>query len=339
MRPVYSLIFAVLLSGPTLQAQTTNMPQIHILDSGKSTNLRGLSSINGIEIWVSGSNGWIAQSTDGGKSWNWQQPGSYHNRDFRDIAALSSGSAAAIAIDTPALILKTNNFGKNWKQVYYNNTPGMFLDAMDFTGSQKGIVVGDPIDGQIFLARTTDGAESWQPFSADFKDSVVKGEAFFAASGSNIHLQSNGHFILASGGAMSRLWKSSKNQSPKLLPFQQGIASAGPNGMDIKGKTIAIVGGDYTKPNQGDSCFAISFDGGETWAPQHHLPGYGSAVSIIGSHTLVACGLTGVWLSKDAGKTWITLDNTPFNTLLYIAAQNRLLLAGPAGKIGVMAGF
>ncbi|WP_091398051.1 WD40/YVTN/BNR-like repeat-containing protein [Arachidicoccus rhizosphaerae] len=339
MRPFFLLTLLSLLSLEITAAQSAEVAHIHILDSGRSTNLRGLSSRDGSEIWVSGSNGWVGHTKDGGSSWNWLQPQGYQQRDFRDVQALGNGSAVIMGIDTPAVLLKTTSGGTAWKQVYFNNTPGMFLDAMDFSDNQNGIVVGDPVGGQIFLARTQDGAESWQAFTPVFKDSVLSGEAFFAASGSNIHLEDGGYFLLPSGGAVSRFWNSSRQRAPVLLPLQQGILSAGPNGMDVQGNIIAIAGGDYTKPGQGDSCFALSFNGGRTWEPQHALPGYGSAVAIINKHTLIACGLTGVWISYTSGKSWQTLDNTPFNALLYIKKQNRLLLAGPHGKIGVLENF
>ena len=336
MRPFFLLSLLSLLGVQILPAQVSRLPHIRILDSGRSTNLRGLSAQSGSEIWVSGSSGWVGHSEDGGSTWKWLQPTGYQHRDFRDIQALNSGSAVIMAIDTPAVILRTADNGQSWKQVYFNNTPGMFLDAMDFSDDQNGIVVGDPVRGQIFLARTTDGARSWQAFTAPFKDTILSGEAFFAASGSNIHLDAKGHFSLTSGGSASRFWKSYGKNAPVRLPFQQGILSAGPNGMDVRGNIIAIAGGDYTNPALGDSCFAISFDGAASWEPQHRLPGYGSAIAIINRHTLVACGLTGVWISRDSGKSWRTIDNTPFNALLYMVKQKRLLLAGPAGKIGVL---
>lgn len=312
-------------------------PVLHILETGKATNLRGFSSQDGKSIWVSGSSGQTGLSKDSGKTWAWHIPKGYENRDFRDIAALGEDAAVTIAVDTPAVILKTTDGGLHWRQVYKNNRPGMFLDAMDFADHYNGVVVGDPVDGQVFLAKTTNAGDSWQTFTPDLKDSIARGEAFFAASGSNIHLQNDGAILLSSGGARSRLWKS--HQRATLLPFQQGNLTAGPNGMDVKGNIIAIAGGNYTQPDSGDSSYAISYDGGQHWQPYNKLPGYGSAVAIISDSVLVACGLKGVWLTKNGGKDWATIDARPFNALLYIPRSKKLFLAGPNGTIALLEGL
>ena len=270
------LIFLLLISFSCAIAQ---YPKLKILETGRHTNLRGLSSLDGRTVWVSGSGGLVGLSKNGGISWTWQQPKGYENRDFRDIADLGTGRAVIIGIDTPAVILKTEDGAHSWQTVYTNNQPGMFLDALDFKDPQYGIVVGDPLDGHIFLARTTNGGGSWQPSAPDLKDTIVTGEAFFAASGTNIHLKTGGDFVLPSGGTRSRLWRN--HQTAVVLPFQQGNPTAGPNGMDVKRNIIAIVGGDYTKPASGDSSFAISYDSGDHWQPFNKLPGYGSAVAII----------------------------------------------------------
>lgn len=306
-------------------------PRLRILETGQPTNLRGLSSLDAKTIWVSGSGGMIGLSKDGGKSWSWQRPAGFNKRDFRDIEALGGGKAVALLIDTPAIILQTKDRGTHWKQVYTNDRPEMFLDALDFAGTQKGIIVGDPVAGHAFMARTHNGGDSWQPFAPDFKEAIRTGEAFFAASGSNIQLQQNGDFILVSGGTLSRLWLS--HQEPVVLPFQQGNPTAGPNGMDVQKNVIAIVGGDYTRPELGDSCFAISYDSGKHFQPENRLPGYGSDIAIISDHVLIACGLKGVWLTKDGGKNWVTISSKSFNTLQFLPKAQKLLLAGPKGTI------
>lgn len=328
----FSLLISLLLM--TLGCIFAQYPELKILETGQDTNLRGLSSLDGQTIWVSGSGGLIGLSQDGGLSWKWQRPKGYENRDFRDIAALGDSKAIIIGIDTPAVILKTVDDAHNWQTVYTNNQPGMFLDAVDFADPDNGIVVGDPLHGHIFLARTTNGGDSWHTFIADLKDSIVSGEAFFAASGTNIHLKGNGDFVLPSGGARSRLWKN--RHAAMQLPFQQGNPTAGPNGMDVKDNIIAIVGGDYTKPALGDSSLAISYDSGNSWQAFNKLPGYGSGVAVISDSVLIVCGLKGVWLTRTGGKKWITISQRPFNACRYIADTKKLYLAGPGGTIAVI---
>ena len=329
-----TLLICIITSTQLLQAQS---PKLRILDSAKGVNLRGLSASSESEIWASGSNGAIAHSTDGGTTWKWQTVKGQEQRDFRDIQALGPHSAVTIGVDTPAIILRTANDGKSWQKVYENNQAGMFLDALDFKDSLHGVVLGDPIDGQIFTAYTTDGGFNWQQRKAPFKQSPDEGEAFFAASGTNILLTNDGQVQIISGGTRSRFWKEGQDIAP--LPLQAGKTYTGPNGMAQKNQTIAVVGGDFSQPFIGDSAFAISQDGGRSWEAQNTLPGYGSGVAIITDSTLVACGLTGVWISYNQGRSWITIDKRPFNTLLYIPQTGKLFLAGPQGRIAVIEGL
>ncbi len=45
--------------------------QIQVLESGKRVSFRGLSVVNDQVFWVSGSNGSVVRSTDGGKNLQW----------------------------------------------------------------------------------------------------------------------------------------------------------------------------------------------------------------------------------------------------------------------------
>ena len=49
------------------------------------TSLRGLSVVDDNNIWVSGSRGTFARSTDGGKTFTYTQLKGYEKSDFRDI--------------------------------------------------------------------------------------------------------------------------------------------------------------------------------------------------------------------------------------------------------------
>ena len=329
---IISLLFLSAFKG---QAQ---QPILKVITSGTQTNLRGLSSRDGHTIWVSGSAGQVGLSMDSGQTFKWVSPRGYENRDFRDIADLGDGSAVVIGVDTPALILKTTDYGRHWQQVFYDPQPGMFLDAVDFSDPEHGLVVGDPISEYPFIATTDNGASHWQVQKHPaLKSTVVKAEAFFAASGSNVITDSSGEYMLISGGLQSRFWQNGK--AAENLPFCQGTPTAGPNGMDKRGNTIAIVGGDFTKPERGDSSFAISFDKGQTWQPYNRLPGYGSGISIISDSTLISCGLKGVWMSENGGKGWETIASQPFNACLYLSSYGRVFLAGPRGSIAVINGL
>ena len=162
--------------------------QVKILTSGTKASFRGLSVPNDSTIWVSGSNGTVGKSSNGGDTWQWQIVPGFEKTEFRDIEAWDSNTAIIMAIAEPAYILRTTNGGKNWDVVYKNETRGMFLDAMDFFDGKHGMVIGDPINGKTFLATTKNGGKNWQEIPENKRPVADSGEACFASSGTNILL-------------------------------------------------------------------------------------------------------------------------------------------------------
>ncbi|MGB3008108.1 MAG: oxidoreductase, partial [Chitinophagaceae bacterium] len=222
-------------------------PVVEILTSGTNTSLRGLSVVNDNVIWVSGSNGKVGRSNNGGKNWNWFTVKGFEKTEFRDIEAFDANTAIVMGIAEPAYILKTTDGGETWKIVYENKSNGMFLDAMDFVGEKYGIVIGDPIDKKIFLAETFDGGENWKESSLQLP--ADSGEAFFAASGTNIRLFPNRSFFLVSGGTTSRMIT---REASIKLPVIQGKETTGANSIAVYSSTgkknsrqMIITGGDF----------------------------------------------------------------------------------------------
>src|ERR1700760_2271401 len=91
--------------------------QLEVLSSGNKTSLRGLSAVSDKVAWVSGSHGSVALTIDSGKTWKWLPVAGYEKRDFRDIEAFDAKTAIMMAVDTPAIILKTTDAGLHWKKV------------------------------------------------------------------------------------------------------------------------------------------------------------------------------------------------------------------------------
>ena len=276
-------------------------------------SLRGLSVINDSVVWVSGSKGTVGQSVDGGKTWKWMIVKGYEKCDFRDIEAFSKDIAIIMAIAEPAYILRTTNGGRNWKKVYENKTKGMFLDAMDFADKNDGVVIGDPVNGNFFIATTNDGGRSWQDDSQKknypLPDSA---EACFASSGTNVRMLSTGQFVFVTGGVSSNIVIGKQKIN---LPFSKGKMSNGANSIAIKDSlTFIVVGGDFTEADSIKGNCVITFDGGRSWSiPLSPPHGYRSCVEYISGNTWICCGLNGVDISDDNGKTWRLLSTGSYH--------------------------
>ena len=312
--------------------------QIKILHTGTKTSIRGLSAPNDRVIWVSGSDGMVGKSLDSGNTWKWIQVTGFEKTDFRDIEAFDESIAIIMGIDTPAYILRTIDGGANWKTVYENKTKGMFLDAMEFWNEQSGIVIGDPINGKFFIARTFNGGNTWQNIPEKNYPVADSGEACFAASGTNIRKFGNDGACFVTGGLHSRLFI--KDQKIEL-PIIQGKQTTGANSIAIKNKKIFIVvGGDFNTPDSTYKNCVITNDGGNTWNfPLTPPNGYRSCVEYINKSQWISCGLNGVDVSNDDGHTWKWISAENFNVCRKAKMGKNVFLAGGKGIIGKIKPF
>lgn len=311
--------------------------RIEILHSGNRVSIRGLSVVNDKLIWVCGNNGNVAKSLDGGKSWEWMKVEGYAARDFRDVEAFDARTAVIMAVGEPALIFKTTDGGTTWKIVYRNDTPGMFLDAMEFWNDQSGIVVGDPINRRFFVARTFDEGFNWRPLAFDKQPVADSGEACFAASGTNVRALDRDEACFVTGGLRSRFfWKGKAID----LPIASGKATQGANSIAVwykkrKKPKIVVVGGDFNADTSKYMNSAVSLNGGESWfRPSNPPNGYRSCVEFIDADKLIACGITGVDMSFDEGVNWNAISSVGFHVCRKAKKGKSVFLAGADGRIG-----
>ncbi|MDQ6757868.1 MAG: oxidoreductase [Bacteroidota bacterium] len=316
-----------------LSANTAFSQKIKVLTSAEKTSIRGLCVVTDKIIWVSGSNGLIGRSIDGGETWKWMPVKGFEKTDFRDIEAFDATTAVIMGIAAPAYILKTVDAGETWKMVYENKTKGMFLDAMEFWNEQSGIVIGDPIDNKFFIARTFDGGNTWRDIPKQYYPAADSGEACFASSGTNIRALAKDEACFVSGGLRSRLFIRDKKID---LPILQGTQTTGANSLAVKNKkTLIVTGGDFTKPDFTEKNCFITNNGGKTWtAPAIAPHGYRSCIEYIGKTNWICCGLNGVDYSTDDGKTWHLISDESFHVCRKAKNGKSVFLAGINGKIG-----
>ncbi len=323
---IFSVLF-ILTTAFDGHAQTA---QINTLVSGNKVSIRGLSVVNNQLIWASGNNGNVARSVDGGKNFDWIKVIGYEKRDFRDIEAFDENTAIIMGVDAPAIILKTIDGGKSWKKVLDDSTKGMFLDAMDFSDINNGVVIGDPIDQRVYLSKTSDQGNTWKRLESN--DYANKdGEAFFASSGTNIKLVGT-HIAFVSGGKSSRLFYSKKWYD---IPLLQGKESTGGNSIAVNHGDAVVVGGDFSKDTiTAGNCVLINLGKDLIFTqPQTAPHGYRSCVIYLSKNVLVACGTSGVDLSKDGGKNWELISKESFHVVQKAKKGESVYLAGSNGRI------
>ena len=314
---------------PCLMGQT-----IQLLASGAKTSIRGLSVVDDRIIWVSGSNGTIGRSVDSGNTFKWMTVKGFEKTDFRDIEAFDETSAVIMGVAEPAYILRTSDGGETWKVVFENKTKGMFLDAMEFWNGHSGIVVGDPIDGKFFIARTFDGGMSWRNIPPQNYPVADSGEACFASSGTNIRKLNKQEAVFISGGLKSNLFIRDKKTSLPLII--KGKETTGANSIAVKNtKTFIVVGGDFNAKDSTTKNCIITFDGGKTWiTPEVPPHGYRSCVEFLEKKNWISCGLNGVDYSKDNGKNWTWISKESFHVCRKSKKGNAVFFAGGGGRIG-----
>lgn len=308
---------------------------LQLLTPGPKISIRGLSVVNDRIVWVSGNKGTVGRSVDSGNTWKWITVKGFEKNDFRDIEAFDETSAVIMAVAEPAYILRTADGGDTWKVVYENKTKGMFLDAMEFWNDNSGIVIGDPINGRFFIARTFNGGITWRDIPAKNYPVADSGEACFASSGTNIRKLNNQEAIFISGGLKSNMFIRDKKIT---LPVIQGKETTGANSIAVKNRnTMIVVGGDFNAPDSITGNCALTWDGGKTFrAPVVGPHGYRSCIEYTGKKTWISCGLNGVDYSTDEGLNWAWISREGFHVCRKAKKGKAIFFAGGGGRIAKM---
>jgi photosystem II stability/assembly factor-like uncharacterized protein len=329
------LIWCLLMAPFFCAAQSYS---IKPLNESAKTSLRGLSVVSNQVTWVSGSNGSIGKTTDGGTTWKWMKPKGYEKFDFRDIEAFDDQNAVIVGIASPAYILKTIDGGETWTENYKNVDSAIFLDGVSFWDKNRGIIFGDPINDKMQLLKTIDAGKSWQDISTNLKTNLAKGEASFAASGTTVKTLPGGKTWVATGGTVSNIYFSPDyGQSWQVFkcPILQGEGSTGPFSIDfLNDKTGIVVGGNYVKDKENTNNVLLTTDGGKTWQkPNTPVLGFRSAVTYINAKTLIATGTSGTDISTDGGQNWKHISDKSFNAVQKAKKGKQVILAGEKGTI------
>lgn len=274
--------------------------------------------------------------------------------DFRDVHAGNADSAIIMSAGDPDRLYRTSDGGGTWKVVYEHPDTVAFFDGFVFDkAGERGFLMGDPLNGRLFVLFTKDSGHSWVQFPPEEMPEIPAGIAGFAASGTNLCLLDNRQLMIGLGGkstvgeketamvAFAQMGKGglhlaatpmASNESSGIFSVVQVLAD---------NNRIVAVGGDYTGNGGQGNNIAISEDSGLTWRlPKGEPPaGFRSVVVVAkmpGNNVvfLLAVGPSGTDWSGDLGESWKTLSTTGFHTASFVPGTEFGWAAGSEGRIG-----
>ncbi len=311
-----------------------------IQKSKTNISLRGISVVDSLTAWASGSNGTFLRTTDGGKTWTNGKVKGFEPLDFRDIEAFDKNTALIMCVDAPAFFFKTTDGGKSWKRRYMNRDANIFFDGLAFWDEKNGIALSDPIDGRFFIVTTKDGGDSWKEIPSINIPKAAKGESAFAASGTAISVYGKELVWFGTGGGdKAKIYlsdDSGKNWRAMDAPVKSG-SSSGVFSVCFKDELNGIaVGGDYKNDKDNSSNCVISDDGGLTWqiVDKNQPNGFKSCVLWNKDYKFYfATGTSGSDYSIDDGKTWKAINSQSYNSISISKTDGSCFVVGDHGAI------
>jgi photosystem II stability/assembly factor-like uncharacterized protein len=322
------------------------------LQTGSEAQFRGLAPVSRKIAWVSGTEGTVLRTGDGGRTWKDVSPGGDTGElEFRDIEAWDSLHAVILSIGSggDSRIYRTDDGGRTWKEGFRNRSKAAFYDCLGFWDRRHGLAMSDPVRGKFRILSTSDGGRSWTERPRSGMPDALEGEFGFAASGTCLITAGKSDAWIASGGAAARVYRSTDRgkswtvtDTPVVRSDAGGIFSLAARDP----QTLVAVGGDFEKPNKSADTAAYSRDGGVTWTAGGDLDGYRSGSDFLpptaatGTPSLgvIAVGPTGTNVSFDGGVTWKDVRRGAFDSV-ECTGDGACWASGSDGRVGLLDGL
>ncbi|MEM0962567.1 MAG: oxidoreductase [Bacteroidota bacterium] len=334
---------ALLLVGCGGASETSRpaSPTLEDLASGTDALLIAAHAVDEDVVWVSGTGGTVARTTNGGDTWDLVPVPDADTLQFRDVVAFDAETALALSIGNgeASRIVKTTDGGRSWRTVFVNDEPDAFFDGLAFWGTDRGVAFSDSVDETFVLITTDDGGETWRRVPAGALPPAGEDEGGFAASGTLVHTRGDRLGWIGTGNAdparVLRTDDAGATWEAAEIPLAAGEAAGAASVTFRDDRHGVALGGDIGAPDAFADAVAITSDGGRTWRRGGQLPfpgaAYGAAY-VPDSDALLAVGPGGVGLSRDDGRTWTLLDGRTFWGIA-AASPAAVWLTGPEGRI------
>lgn len=313
----------------------------------RESSMRGLSIPSDEVLWVSGNGGSVAVSADGGATWRDASPdvAQRDSLDLRSIWALDDERCwvASSGLGSASRILKTTDGGRTWRTVHTNRDADGFFDALAFWDAQRGLLMGDAVDGYLTLLLTEDAGETWARVPRSALPEAIRGEAGFAASNRSISLVGDRRGWIGTGGSAARVLRTvdgGRSWAAVRTPMRQGDGAAGIFALAFQDELVGLgVGGKYTEPEARYGTVILTEDGGKSWILCERPPGgFRSAVAPLPKRpgAWIAVGINGTDVSLDGGLSWSPIGtgrDTELNAVMPTPSGDAVWAVGPLGTV------
>lgn len=343
MRHINAVVVLGILSGPmSLSAQSDSPFVIEPQHAPTRSVLQAISPVGNSVVWVSGHEGVVLRTVDGGDSWAILETPPADSLQYRDIHGFSAEEAVILSAGTGSAsrILRTEDGGRTWSSAYVMAHPEGFLDCLDFWENGTGFAFGDTIDEAPFVLRTTDRGRSWFRLAPDALPEGKPGEGGFAASGTCALAGPDGSGWIGTGaGGWSRVLRTEDfgaTWTASEVPIARGDA-AGIFALVRTAEELIAVGGDLGAEVVVDNGVVASADGGETFSTRTSAPligsPYGAAFTTRSGGLLFAVSPRGAAYSADRGRTWALLPEVEAWAVAFGEDQGHGWASGTQGRI------
>jgi len=314
--------------------------EIRERDSGTTALLQAVSAPSPEVVWVSGHQGVVLRSIDGGTTWRTTPVQTRDTLQFRDVHGFDGDRAVILSagVGSQSRIYRTEDGGTTWRLSWVNDEPEGFYDCLDFWDERRGLAYGDAVGGELRILLTEDAGRSWRRVPGGRLPVAVEGEGGFAASGTCVRTGLGGRgWIVTGAGASSRILTTEDfgaTWSARELPIVAGSAAGAFTVVFHDPEAGVVLGGDLGRPDAPAGDVAVTDDGGRTWrlAEGPPFPGavYGAAqIGPAAERALVAAGPGGLALHQPGG--WRGLDDRSYWAVAGVASG--VWAVGPEGRI------